>query len=165
MKKIQRAIGWTLVGMGVVSVFVGASPMFHAVIEPLIAGGVLFVAGAWVLAGKELRDSVRRGIRVTRDSRLAQRRPSLRGPGITIDPLLPVRILKLAKEHGGVLTVAQVAMELNVPLEQARAGIGECVQAGNALPDYDIPRGHELYRFPELTPDETDRHSADSSSR
>jgi hypothetical protein len=148
-----------MVGLGAVSVFVGASPLFHAVIEPLIAGGVLFVAGAWVLAGKDLRSTVRKGLRATRDARLSSRRSTLRGPGIMIDPLLPVRILKLAQEHGGILTVAQVAIELNVPLEHARAGIGECVRTGNAVPDYDIPRGHEVYRFPELTPGDPDRHS------
>ena len=160
MKSIQRTIGWVLVGMGAVSVFVGASPLFHAVIEPLIAGGMLFVAGAWMLAGKDLRDTLRKGLRATRGSRLSSRRSTLRGPGIMIDPLLPVRILKLAREHGGTLTVAEVAIELNVPLEHARAGISECVRTGNALPDYDIPRGHELYRFPELTPGDPDRPSS-----
>ena len=157
MKNIQRTIGWGLVGLGAVSVFVGASPIFHAVIEPLIAGGVLFVAGAWMLAGKDLRDTVRKGIRAARDARGSTRRSSLRGPSLQIDPLLPVRILKLARAHDGILTVAEVAIELNVPLEHARAGISECVRTGNAVADYDIPRGHELYRFPELTPGEPDR--------
>ena len=41
-------------------------------------------------------------------------------------------------------------MELNVPLDQAQAGLDECVRAGNAFPDYDIARGHALYRFPEF---------------
>jgi hypothetical protein len=157
MKNLQRTIGWGLVGLGAVSVFVGASPIFHAVIEPLIAGGVLFVAGAWVLAGRDLRDTVRKGLRAARGARLSTRRSSLRGPGAQIDPLLPVRILKLARAHGGVLTVAEAAIELNVPLAHARAGISECVRTGNAIPDYDISRGHELYRFPELTPGEPDR--------
>ncbi len=158
MKSLQRTIGWSLVGLGAVSVFVGASPLFHAVIEPLIAGGLLFIAGAWMLAGKELRGTVRRGLRTARDTRFSTRRSRLRGPGPQIDPLLPVRILKLARAHGGVLTIAEVAIELNVPLEHARAGISECVRTGNAVADYDIPRGHELYRFPELTPGPPDQH-------
>ena len=65
-----------------------------------------------------------------------------------------MRILKLAKGHGGILTVAEVAMDLNVPLDQAEAGLSECVRAGNAVPDYDIQRAHAVFRFPEfLEPD------------
>lgn len=70
---------------------------------------------------------------------------------MVIDPLLPVRILKLAREHKGILTVAQVAISLDVPLDQAEAGLSECVRAGNATPDYDIPRAHAFYRFPEFS--------------
>jgi hypothetical protein len=159
MKNLQRTIGWGLVGLGAVSVFVGANPIFPIFIEAFVIGGALFAAGAWVLAGKDLRDTVRKGLRVTRATRVSSRRSSLHGPGVTLDPLLPVRILKLAREHNGTLTVAEVAIELNVPLEHARAGISECVRTGNALPDYDIRRGHELYRFPELTPGDPDKPS------
>jgi hypothetical protein len=167
MKLSQRLIGWGLVAFGIVSVFAGASPWFEgAHIEAVLIGGGSFIAGAWVLAGKELRDTIRRGIRAWREvgkSRQIRnpfssgtggwRRPAQRQVGSTVlmDPLLPVRILKLARQQHGVLTVAQVAMELNVPLDQAQAGLDECVRAGNALPDYDIPRGHALYRFPEFT--------------
>jgi hypothetical protein len=38
------------------------------------------------------------------------------------------------------------------------------VRAGNAVPDYDIPRGHELYRFPELLPEDPNQPS-DPESR
>jgi hypothetical protein len=63
---------------------------------------------------------------------------------------LPVRILKLAKQGRGLLTVAEVAIELNVPLDQAQAGFDECVRAGNAFPDFDMIRGLSVYRFPEF---------------
>jgi len=159
MKLSQRFVGWGLVALGAVSLFVGASPIFPVWIEAFVLGGALFVAGAWVLAGKELRDTIRRGLRAWRatqrsrgrfdSSRSAAQRPA--GPAILTDPLLPVRILKLARQQRGSLTVAQVAMELNVPLDQAQAGLDECVRAGNALPDFDIPRGLALYRFPEFT--------------
>jgi hypothetical protein len=166
MKLSQRFIGWGLVALGAVSLFVGASPIFPVWIEAFVLGGALFVAGAWVLAGKELRDTIRRGIGAWREVRKSHQfrnpffggtggahRPAQRQVGSTVltDPLLPVRILKLARQQRGILTVAQVAMELNVPLDQAQAGMDECVRAGNALPDYDIPRGHALYRFPEFT--------------
>jgi hypothetical protein len=76
---------------------------------------------------------------------------------VTIDPLLPVRILRLAKDHEGILTVAQVAIELNVPLDHADAGLAECVRAGNAIPDYDIAHAHPLYKFPEFLAPEPPR--------
>ena len=172
MKLSQRIVGWGLVALGAVSLFVGASPFFPVGIEAFLLGGALFVAGAWVLAGKELRDTVRRGLRAWRELRKsrgvhtsplrgmgaslhAAQRPA--GPAVLTDPLLPVRILKLAQQHHGSLTVAQVAMELNVPLDQAQAGLDECVRAGNALPDYDIPRGLALYRFPEFLDPEPPR--------
>jgi hypothetical protein len=41
-----------------------------------------------------------------------------------------------------------------VPLDQAEAGLAECVRAGNAVPDYDIARAHAVYRFPEFIPPE-----------
>ncbi|MGA2639324.1 MAG: hypothetical protein ABSG21_00305 [Spirochaetia bacterium] len=172
MKFSQRFVGWVLVALGAVSLFVGASPIFPVWIEAFVLGGAFFAAGAWILAGKELRDTIRRGLRAwreTRKTREVQRYPfrqtgtSRRVPqrpsvsAVLKDPLLPVRILKLARQEHGSLSVAEVAMELNVPLEQAQAGLDECVRAGNALPDYDILRGLAVYKFPEFV--EPDPHS------
>ncbi len=159
MKHPHRILGYALVALGAVSVLVGASPVFPIGIEAFLVGGVLFVSGAWVLAGRDLRETILRGIRVTRNAR---KRPGSRSAGfpVSIDPLLPVEILKLAKAHAGVLTVAQVAMELNVPLDQAQEGMDRCVRAGNAVPDFDIPHGHSLYRFPEFFPPESNRLSS-----
>ncbi len=151
MKLSQRIIGYGAVILGAISVLVGALPLFGVHGEAYAVGIVFFATGAWILAGTELRDTARRAWRLP-GSHGASRRSTWR-PGrepVTIDPLLPVRILKLAREHGGMLTVAQVAMELTVPLDQAQAGLNECVRAGNAIPDYDIPRSHALYRFPEF---------------
>ena len=153
MKLSQRIIGWGLVVAGGISLFVGLSPLFPIGLEAFLLGSVFFAAGAWVLAGKELRDVIRRALRAVREVRQSSRRAAPRNAGTIqlLDRLLPVRILKLAREMHGILTVAQVAMELNVPLDQAQAGLDECVRAGNALPDYDIAHGHALYRFPEFT--------------
>jgi hypothetical protein len=73
------------------------------------------------------------------------------GP-VAIDPLLPVRILRLAREKAGALTVSEVAISLNVPLEQAEEGLRACVRAGNATMDYDVTRGFTFYTFPEFLP-------------
>jgi hypothetical protein len=175
MKFSQRIVGWGLVALGAVSFLVGSSPIFPVYVEAFLLGTALFAAGAWVLAGKELRDTMRKGLRSWREQRIPRgSRPGIRGPGSgsrmrivqrgagaveLMDPLLPVRILKLARQQHGSLTVAQVAMELNVPLDQAQAGLDECIRAGNALPDYDVGRGHALYKFPEFTEEDPGRHS------
>jgi hypothetical protein len=71
------------------------------------------------------------------------------------DPLLPVRILKLAKAHRGILTLSIVAIELNVPLADAEAGLDECVRQGLATPDYDMGKEVKYYRFQEDIPPES----------
>ena len=148
VKRSRRLMGYGGLVLGVASIIVGASPIFPVIIEAFVVGGLFFAFGLWALAGPDLRKSLRRAARVTTDARRAARKAgATRAP---IDPLLPVRILKLAKERGGILTVADVAMGLNVPLDHAEAGLAECVRAGNATPDYDIARAHALYRFPEF---------------
>jgi hypothetical protein len=161
MKSASRIVGWSLVALGGVSIFVGVSPLFPIYLEAFVLGGALFAAGAWILAGKDLRETIRRGLRAARQLRRSSRGTADRAPGgvALLDPLLPVRILKLARGHGGLLTVARVAMDLNVPLDQAQAGLDACVRAGNALPDFDIPRGHAVYRFPEFSEPEQPRLS------
>jgi hypothetical protein len=161
MSKPQRIAGYTLVAVGAVSVLAGAVPWFPVYIEGFVIGAVLLGAGGWVLAGPELRASIRKAIAVLLRKRAADRRGGrAAGSGpVTIDPLLPVRILRLAKDRAGVITVAQVAIELNVPLSHAEAGLAECVRAGNAVPDYDITHAHATYRFPEFLPPDPPRLS------
>jgi hypothetical protein len=161
MERPKRILGYGALTLGVVSIIVGTSPIFPIFAEAFVIGGAFIAAGAWILAGPELRDAIRRAIGVQLAKRRAERRGAHRigaGP-LSIDPLLPVRILKLAREHEGTLTVAEVAIELNVPLDHAEAGLAECVRAGNALPDYDIARAHALYRFPEFLAPEPPRLS------
>jgi len=148
VKRSRRVLGYALFAVGVAGILIGASPIFPVVVEAFVIGGALIGAGLWILAGPELRASLRRAAKVSSGSRRPARRPA--APRTIIDPLLPVRILKLAREHAGTLTVAEVAIGLNVPLDQAEAGLSECVRAGNAIPDYDIARNHAVYRFPEF---------------
>jgi hypothetical protein len=156
MKGSRRFLGYGAIAAGAAGILVGASPLFPVFLEAFVVGGALIAVGLWVLAGPELRASLRKAARLKVSPRSSARRPP--APRVVIDPLLPVRILRLAREHRGILTVAEVAMGLSVPLDQAEAGLSECVRAGNAMPDYDIPRAHALYRFPEfIEPDEQSR--------
>ena len=68
------------------------------------------------------------------------------------DPMLAVRTLRLASERRGKLTVAQTAMELNVPIDSAEAALDECAAKGSAFIEVDRETGIPSYRFPEFEP-------------
>ena len=69
-----------------------------------------------------------------------------------IDPLLPVRVLKLAESRGGLLTVSSVAMALNVGLDECQVALDELVRKGAALVDVNLSTGVASYSFPEFLP-------------
>jgi hypothetical protein len=73
-------------------------------------------------------------------------------PSRQIDPLLPVRVLKLAEARAGVLTVSAVAMALNVGLDECQSALDELVRKGAANVDVDISNGVASYVFPEFLP-------------
>ncbi|WP_304225558.1 hypothetical protein [Gracilinema caldarium] len=68
------------------------------------------------------------------------------------DPLIAVRVLRLAEQKRGLLSVSQTAMELNIPLSDAEAGLDECVARGTASIEVDTNTGLAFYRFPEFLP-------------
>ncbi|MCX7038706.1 MAG: hypothetical protein NT005_06200 [Spirochaetes bacterium] len=150
MKNLSPVVGYTAIGLGGAAILVGSSPLFPVFFEAFLVGGLLIAVGLWILAGRDLRSLLRRAARTSRAAGAFHGARPQRRPPVDIDPLLPVRILKLAKTREGTLSVSDVAIELNVPLDHAEAGLEACVRAGNALPDYDVARGHMLYRFPEF---------------
>ncbi len=104
-------------------------------------------------------------LRMTRDfgvrNRLGDLLGSLRRPPETpqgrvasprIDPLLPVRVLKLAEARAGVVTVSSVAMALNVGLDECQLALDELVRKGAASVDVDMATGIASYSFPEFLP-------------
>ncbi|HDM92133.1 MAG TPA: hypothetical protein ENG69_01915 [Candidatus Korarchaeota archaeon] len=60
--------------------------------------------------------------------------------------------LRIAKEHGGRLTVEELAMELGIPVESARKLLRAMERRGVAYLDFEEieDRGVEVYRFPGL---------------
>jgi hypothetical protein len=144
----KRILGYILLGFGVLSVidFFSPIPIPTTFLGAFFTGGIAIVAGAWLLTGGGWLAYLKRWA-ATRNA------GSIQQPGrVRFDPLLPVEILRLAREHEGILTVSNVAIGLNVPLDQANAALEECVRQGNAFPDYDIDRQHAVYRFPEFMP-------------
>jgi hypothetical protein len=89
--------------------------------------------------------------RLLRSSRRQYTQDS-RGSSPRIDPLLPVRVLKLAESHAGSLTVSVVAMALNVGLDECQIALDELVRKGAANVDVDLSNGVANYRFPEFLP-------------
>ncbi len=148
MKKIRRVAGITAIGLGCASLVVGLSPIFPIFAEAFIVGGSFFAFGAWALAGPEIKSLYQALIQKARLSKRMDKAP------VVIDPLLPVRIIKLAKERSGTLTVSEVAIALTIPLEQAEGGLAACVRNGTALVDFEVPLGYAKYRFPEFLPPE-----------
>ncbi len=143
----KRILGYCLVGFGVLSIidFFSPIPIPTTFLGAFITGGIAVVAGAWLLTGGGWLAYLKRWA-AARDA--GAKNP----PRARFDPLLPVQILRLAREQEGFLTVSKVAIALNVPLDQAAAALEECVRQGNAFPDYDIDRQHAIYRFPEFIP-------------
>lgn len=85
----------------------------------------------------------------------SSRRPSEtqgRAPSPRIDPLLPVRVLKLAEARGGIVTVSSVAMALNVGLDECQLALDELVRKGATNVDVDMATGIASYSFPEFLP-------------
>jgi hypothetical protein len=144
----KRVFGYGLVGFGVLSIidFFSPIPIPTTFLGAFVTGAVAIGAGAWLLTGGGWLAYLKRWA-ATRD-----RGPARKPEAVRFPPLLPVEILRLARERGGLLTVSEVSIELNVPLDQAGAALEECVRRGNAFPDYDIDRQHALYRFPEFMP-------------
>jgi hypothetical protein len=139
MTRLRRFLGYAALVTGGASMVVFVSPIFPIGVEAFMVGGLFFGAAAWALAGPEIGRAFRGLVR------------TLPRATVSIDPLLPVRILKLARGHDGFLTLSEVAIELGVPLDQAQEGLRVCVQAGNAVEDFDVSRGYSLFRFPEFT--------------
>ena len=139
VSRVRRFWGYSALAMGAVSTFVFLSPIFPIGVEAFVVGGIFFAAGAWALRAPELRRTFRRFS------------ATVTAPRVTIDPMVPVKILSLARAHGGMLTISSVAIELNVPIDQAREGLAICVREGNATEDFDFSRGYSIFRFPEFT--------------
>jgi hypothetical protein len=126
---------------------------------PLVrfGGGELLLISAFLVAfgAVKIVKEIGVGDRV-REFLSSQRRSSpeadSRPQGPRIDPLLPVRVLKLAESHEGCLTVSVVAMALNVGLDECQSALDELVRKGAANVDVDLSTGVASYRFPEFLP-------------
>jgi hypothetical protein len=140
----KTKLGIILVVLGIISL-----PSFRFGGEFLFISAFLIVFGASrILPEIGTRDRIRALLSSSRRSSPSQER----GPALRIDPLLPVRILKLAESRGGILTVSSVAMALNVGLDECQLALDDLVRKGAASEDIDLANGVASYRFPEFLP-------------
>lgn len=151
--KVRKAIGIALVVLGALNILDLASPLIPTIgIQAVIVGGICIAAGAFLM-----RPERQAGQDPTR--RLGSIFSALRGaraggnePRRPIDPLLPVRTLRLAEQRAGELTVSAVAMALEIGLDDAQAALDELVRKGAASVEVDLDTGVAKYCFPEFLP-------------
>jgi hypothetical protein len=139
----KRMLGTVLVAFGVVSIALPFTREFMLISLFLIAFGTVTIVRE--IGGK---DRVRNLLRSMRRPYA----PDAKSPSTRIDPLLPVRVLKLAEARGGTLTVSVVAMALNVGLDECQLALDELVRKGAANVDVDLSTGVASYLFPEFLP-------------
>lgn len=152
MSIIRRAAGIILIILGIVNIlnFYAPRPIPTVGPQAFIIGGLFIVVGLLVRGVLRLPEGLSPG-----KDRPPRTGEALKRPG---DPMLPVRALRLASERGGVLTVAQTAMDLNVSLDEAEASLDECVRRGSALMNLAREDGIPRYEFPEfLVPKEGEK--------
>lgn len=153
---IRRLFGNSLIVLGILNIanFFAPQPIPTVGISAFIVGGLLIGAGAvlklssspggiqWRRLGGLLRGNANNGTR-----------RGTNGNGKTapsIDPLLAVKVLRLAEQRGGTLTVTQTAMELDISLDDAQEALDECARKGGADMEINPDTGVSVYRFPEF---------------
>lgn len=150
---IRRFFANILIALGTLNILNFWSPRPVPTIGPsaFIVGGLLLCAGLLLRAKRDETGRIQWG----RLKQLFDPKPGFKPKPekkVSIDPMLAVRVLRLASEQGGRLTVAQAAIELNVPIDSAEAALDECASKGSAFIDINNDTGIATYRFPEFKP-------------
>jgi hypothetical protein len=142
--RVSRIFGYGLLIFGILSIidFFSPIPIPSAGGSAILSGLFFSALGGFLLIPDKLARFKRLADRLRRRSRALPE----------IDPLIPVKILKLARERGGVLTLSETAVELSLSLSKAEAGLDECVRSGLAAADFDMKREIKYYRFHEFMP-------------
>jgi hypothetical protein len=145
----RRILGYALAVFGGLSILDWFSPIPIPTTGPaaIISGAVAMAVGFYFiyLSDVDWVSLLKRSVSRKEDREKAAQEAR-------IDPMIPVEILRIAREKGGLLTISVAAMELNMPLDVVEAGLRECVRRGAARGDFDETRDTVVYRFPEFLP-------------
>lgn len=141
--ELRRIAGLGCIAFGALNIlnFWSPVPVPTVGLSAFVAGAAFIGIGCWLGLPRDESGRVRLG---------RYGRPGLAKK--PLDPLLAVRVLRLAEEAGGRLTVSVAAMRLDVPLDQAQDALDECVVKGAARLEVDEASGMAEYRFPEFLP-------------
>jgi hypothetical protein len=151
----RRSIAGTIcIVIGVLSILNFWAPVPVPTVGPsaFISGGLLILLGLFLRMPRDGSGRIEWGrlaglLRASGGGTGAKAAP----PRIA-DPLLTVKVLRLASESKGKLSVSQAAMNLDVPLDTAQAALDECALKGVAYIDIDNDTGISSYCFPEFLP-------------
>ncbi|MFA6507914.1 MAG: hypothetical protein WCT14_17560 [Treponemataceae bacterium] len=151
---VRRLLGNILIAFGGLNIlnFYAPRPIPTVGISAFIVGGLFITIGIVVRRKKNGSesigfDSVKSLFKKSRNKEAEKK---------NTDPLMAVRVLRLAAEKGGKLSVAQTAMELNIPLDTAEKALDECASKGGAYIDINSSTGIASYQFPEFSPKDSD---------
>jgi hypothetical protein len=146
--KVRKAVGIGFVVLGILNIVDLGNPLIPTIgVQAVIVGGIFIAAGAYLMRPEA---GARRGSLLRLGSLFSSLRSVKTEPRRRIDPLLPVRTLRLAEERGGELTVSAVAMALEICLDDAQDSLDELVRKGAASAEVDLDSGVATYRFPEF---------------
>ncbi|MEJ5187879.1 MAG: hypothetical protein WHT84_01555 [Breznakiellaceae bacterium] len=147
--KIGRFFGTFFIILGILNIANFWAPRPIPTVGPsaFILGFLLIGTGLFLRAERDSSGRIRwDGLKA-----LFRREEKKEEAGATpMDPLLPVKALKAASERGGQISIAQLAMELNVSLETAEKALDTCVRKGSAYIEIDQTTGIAFYCFPEF---------------
>lgn len=148
---VRHFFGNLLIALGILNIanFWSPRPIPTVGLSAFIVGGLLIGAGFLLRAKRDEAGRIQWGR--LKSLLAAQSSPKPRSTeSRSRDPMLAVRTLRLASEKAGRLTVAQAAIELNVPIDSAEAALDECASKGGAFIEVDEKTGIATYRFPEF---------------
>jgi hypothetical protein len=155
----RKKAGVGLVVFGALNIldFFSPIPIPTVGISAFVVGG-LFIGAGFLMMNLDALTSIRFS------DLLKSRKPLSKPSEPSVNPLLPVRILELAKANGGKLTISEVAIAMNIGLEVSEAALSELLQRGDARADVSLATGVTTYRFPEFLSPEDEKESSDASA-
>jgi hypothetical protein len=143
---VRKKVGIGLAIFGALNIldFFSPIPIPTIGISAFVVGS-LFIAGGLLLANFDRISKLRLADLLKSTRSLPQEKPRA-----IVNPLLPVRVLELAKSKQGKLTISEVAMGLNIGLDEAEAALTALLRRGDARADVNLTTGVTSYRFPEF---------------
>ncbi|RKG93319.1 hypothetical protein [Corallococcus terminator] len=152
---MRSIAGWFLVILGLAGFGVEIDNLRRGTTDSTVLG--LILATVFVLGGRELIRSARRA-----------KLPAEPGEVLTMAPLpamsrrdIERAVLTCAKQHGGRVTIAEVAAESSLSFTEAKTVLEELQSAGACTVDV-TEQGAFIYEFNGLMPREPAREAVDS---